>query len=88
MFYVLIFQQYTFRAFFAVSFERFTQRRLTCIPGNVKLYESPRRAEGLPVIINNRAIQLIGGFEGEELEGSNVKPFLIFLYDLRNEFSF
>jgi len=88
MFYVLIFQQCTFRAFFAVSFERFTRRRLSYIPGNVKLRESPGRAGGLPVIINNRAIQLIGGFGGEELEGSNVKPLLIFLCDLRNKSSF
>jgi len=82
MFYVLIFQQCTFRAFFAVSFERFTQRRLTYIPGNIKLRGSPGRPGRLPVIFNNRATQLIGRFGGEELEGSNVKPLLIFLCDL------
>jgi len=35
-----------------VSFDRFTLRRLTYIPGNVKLWESPGRAGGLPVIIS------------------------------------
>ena len=34
-----------------MSFERFTKRRLTYIPGNVKLWESPGKAGGLPVII-------------------------------------
>jgi hypothetical protein len=38
-------------ASFAVSFERFALRRLTYIPGNVKLWECPGRAGGLPVII-------------------------------------
>jgi hypothetical protein len=35
-----------------VSFERFTQRRLSYTPGNVKLWESPGKAGGLPPIIN------------------------------------
>jgi hypothetical protein len=34
-----------------VSFERFTLRRLSYTPGNVKLWESPGRAGGLPMII-------------------------------------
>jgi hypothetical protein len=37
-----------------VSFERFTKRRLTYIPGDVKLWESPGKAGGLPVIIKIR----------------------------------
>jgi len=35
-----------------VNFERFTHRRLPYFPGNVKLWESPGKAGGLPMIIN------------------------------------
>jgi hypothetical protein len=38
-------------ASFGVNFERFTHRRLSYFPGNVKLWESPGRAGGLPMII-------------------------------------
>jgi hypothetical protein len=48
MLYGLIFHCCTSVASFAVSFERFTLRRLTYIPGNVKLWESPGRAGVYP----------------------------------------
>ncbi|MGA2404339.1 MAG: hypothetical protein ABSG91_21995, partial [Syntrophobacteraceae bacterium] len=38
------------KAFLLVNFERFTRGRLSYIPGIVKLWESPGRAGGLPVI--------------------------------------
>src|SRR3990170_6173070 len=41
-----------------VNFEQFTVRRLSYIPGNVKLWESPGRAGGLPTIIGSFSLQV------------------------------
>jgi hypothetical protein len=38
------------KAFLSVNFERFTGGKLSYIPVNVKLWESPGRAGGLPFI--------------------------------------
>ena len=53
----LFFQRSTVVASFAVGFERLTQRRLTYVPGNVKLWEFPGKVGGLPVIIIDRVIE-------------------------------
>ena len=50
----LNFVSYPSKASLTVNFERFTVRRLSYIPGNVKLWESPGRAGGLPTIIMGR----------------------------------
>ena len=57
MLYDLFFQRSTVVASFAVGFERLTQRRLTYVPGIVKLREFPGKAGGLPVIIIDRVIE-------------------------------
>jgi len=45
------------KAFLPVNFERFTGGRLSYIPGNVKLWESPGRAGGLPCYFRNSGVE-------------------------------
>lgn len=39
-----------------LNFERFRRGKRRYAPGNVKLFESPGRAEGLPIIISSFAV--------------------------------
>jgi len=50
-----------------VSFERFTLEGLSNIPGNVKLWESPGTAGGLPWINYHGKL---GGRQWQQMDGS------------------